>query len=282
MEELARVDKHLHELGELSSLVRALRSMAASRAREARDASRSTARYAGLIERAILAIMPFTPAFAPEAQASDGTAFLVAITSESGFVGALNHHVLDKANDALTSTERLLVVGRRGQSVAAERGLDVDAGFRVASRPNGVTHVAREIVKRLGTTRSVRLLFARPTSGARYTLELQQAVPLAVDRRTDESRLAAPLHHLPAEELLHGLLSEYLFAKVADALMEGLASENAARLSTMDSASRNIRDRVERLQRQAVAARQERTTSDLLEVVVGAQAVAQERAVQAG
>ena len=64
-----------------------------------------------------------------------------------------------------------------------------------------------------------------------------------------------------------------LFAEVADALMDSLASENAARLRTMDAASRNIDGKLERLQRDAHVARQEEMTADMLDVVTGAEAI---------
>jgi F-type H+-transporting ATPase subunit gamma len=69
------------------------------------------------------------------------------------------------------------------------------------------------------------------------------------------------------------LSSEYLFAEVADALMDSLASENAARLRTMSGASRNIDEKLDRLHRNEHVARQEEMTADMLEIVTGAEAI---------
>ena len=68
-------------------------------------------------------------------------------------------------------------------------------------------------------------------------------------------------------------MDEYLFAEIAHSLMESFASENSARLAAMDSASRNIDDKLEVLERDARVAWQEETTSDMLDVVTGAEAV---------
>jgi len=82
------------------------------------------------------------------------------------------------------------------------------------------------------------------------------------------------LHHLPAAQLMRALADEYLFAEIAKALMESLASENGARLHTMDAAARHIDDKLDHLHRNERVARQEKTTADMLDVVTGAEAVA--------
>ena len=62
-------------------------------------------------------------------------------------------------------------------------------------------------------------------------------------------------------------------AEIAIALMESPASENTARFRTMDVASRNFDDRLKKLTVEERAARQEETTSDMLDVVTGAEAL---------
>lgn len=62
-------------------------------------------------------------------------------------------------------------------------------------------------------------------------------------------------------------------AEIAIALMESPASENTARFRTMDVASRNFDDRLKKLTVEECAARQEETTSDMLDVVTGAEAL---------
>ena len=68
-------------------------------------------------------------------------------------------------------------------------------------------------------------------------------------------------------------MPELLFAEIALALIAGFASENAARLRAMERADRNIGERVERLRQDAHRLRQEAITTELLDVVTGAEAV---------
>jgi F-type H+-transporting ATPase subunit gamma len=270
MEDLSRIEARLESIAELSELVGALRSMAASRAREAQEASQGTKHYAAIVERAIRDIAPLDGA---TGEAEAAAPVLLVIASENGFVGGFNTRILDKALEERRPQERLFVVGRRGQIAAAEREVDPDDAVAMSSRRDGVTALARRVAKRIAGATSVRLASARWQSGANHRIELRQVIPLDLPEGEGASPLDAPLHHLPPGELLDGLAQEYLFAEIADALMESLASENAARLRTMDAASRNIDDRLEKLRREERAARQEQTTSDMLDVVTGAEAV---------
>ncbi len=274
MEELSRIEDRLESLGELSELVGALRSMAASRAREAQEASEGTKHYCAIVERGIREISPL--AGSPAADSSDaGPAqdVLVVITSENGFVGGFNNRLVEKALDVRRPGEALFVVGRRGQITASELGVEPQAAFTMSSRRDGVTPLARRIARKLARVASARVVAARPASGAGYEVSVRQVLPLELAQASAAAPLDAPIHHLPVAELLEGLASEYLFAELADALMESLASENAARLRTMDAAARNIDERLEKLTRQERVARQEQTTSDMLDVVTGAEAV---------
>ncbi|EPX84962.1 F0F1 ATP synthase subunit gamma [Salipiger mucosus] len=270
MEQLTRIEARLDSLGELSELTGALRSVAAARLREAQAALTGTRDYCAIVDRAIAEISPLAGAGRTERKAP---AVLLAIGSEHGFVGGFNRRVVERALGERRPDERLVLVGRRAQIAAAERGIATGDDFPMTSREEGVTPLARRMARRLETAASARLVYAHASGGAGYEIALRQVLPLPKVAEDAAVRAQPPLHHLPPDELLDGLASEYLFAETAHALMESLAAENAARLQTMDAASRNIDKRLETLRRQARAARQEQTTADMLDVVTGAEAV---------
>ena len=272
MEQLSRIEARLESLQELISLVGALRSMAASRSREAQDAFEGTRAYCAMIERTIAEIAPLAPGGAGVRQS--GERILVLITSENGFVGGFNNRLAEHALAAREDGEVLIVVGRRGQIVLGEHGVAPDLPFPMTSHVPGITPLAQRIGARLSDVASARIVFARYRSGAAFDVETRQVLPLsAADPAAAALPASPPLHHLPPDRLLSELGMEYLFAEIAHALMESLASENGARLMTMDAAYRNIGDKVEKLKREERAARQEQTTADMLDVVTGAEAV---------
>ncbi len=179
---------------------------------------------------------------------------------------------MDRALDLREIGETLVVVGRRGQITASERAVTADLVFAMTSHVAGVTQLARRIAARLVNVAHARIVFAGYRSGASFEIENRQVLPLAATGHADAVRLP-PLHHLSPGRLMESLAAEYLFAEIAHALMESLASENGARLQTMDAAARNIDERLENLQREERSARQDQMTSDMLDLVVGTEAV---------
>ncbi|GAB4527464.1 MAG: F0F1 ATP synthase subunit gamma [Roseibium sp.] len=273
MENLARIEAQLENLNELGSLMGALRSMAASRAREAQDAFAGTRAYRKIIERAIAGVAPLVRnADAPDPSEE---CVLIVVTSENGFVGGFNSRIVEHAGQVRKAKERLLLIGRRGQITAQEHGLRADRSLSMAARAREVTSLARRVASDLSNARSARILSARYRPGANFEVGETQVLPLNTAMLAKDTPCEPPLHQLPPDRLLESLAREYLFAELAAALMESLASENGARLRTMDAASHNIEDRLEKLRRKERAARQEQTTADMLDVVTGAEAVKQ-------
>ena len=82
-----------------------------------------------------------------------------------------------------------------------------------------------------------------------------------------------PLRNLAPEVLLEKLVADYLFALLTEAAVESLASENAARFAAMGSAHDNVAKKLEELRQDARQARQSEITTELLDLVTGAEAM---------
>jgi F-type H+-transporting ATPase subunit gamma len=270
MEQLSRIEARLESLSELGDLVGALRSRAASRVREAQEAQGGTRAFRAVIDRAIGEVSPLAE-WPEAAEKAEPSGVLLVITSQNGFVGGFNERLAEATIVARRPEERVIVIGGRGEIALAERGVTAVEAVAMTSRAAGVTQLARRISTRLAGLASARIVHAHHASGAEYEVQVRQVLPLSRDTLASDGEV--PLHHLPERRLMEALASEFLFAEVADALMDSLASENAARLRTIDAASRNIDDKLERLQRDAHVARQEEMTADMLDVVTGAEAI---------
>lgn len=272
MEDLSRIKARLESLGELDELVGALRSISASRSKEAQDAFEGTRAYRNVVTRAMSEVAMLAPQGVeqrPQDEASRRS--LLVITSENGFVGLFNSRLVERAQEVRDPAEDLVVVGRRGQISLAESGVVDAVTFPMTSRITGVTALARRIAKRLSSVAAARIVFAGQKPGATFDIQVKTVLP--VPSVPPSESLSPPVVHLPPGELLARLADEYLFAEIAHALMVSLASESVARMRAMDSAARNIEDTIEKLQRDERVARQEQTTTEMLDVVTGAEAV---------
>lgn len=209
--ELSRIKARLESLQELGELVGALRSMAASRARDAQEALTGTRNYRAVVERAIAEVLPLVR---PDGQGGDlnGTQdrHLLVVTSENGFVGGFNTRIIDHALGLKETDETLVIIGQRGQAVAAEEGISGARSLSMTSRIQGVTPLARRIVRTLGQSASARIVFARQQKGAGFDVSSKRILPLG-QVATDADR-APPVLHLPPARLMADLAREYLFA----------------------------------------------------------------------
>ncbi len=275
MEQLPRLRARISSLRELRNLVRALRALAASHVQEAQGALAGVRRYVEVAEDAIaegVALLPQADGLAASPEPFDANVLIV-VCSEHGFAGAFNERLLDRAVAERKERQELAVVGRRGTMLAEERGLKVDRSFAMATHVGGVLGVTRRVAEYLAAVSTADVVFGSYRVGGNFDVDTKSILPLDPALLVGSERRGPPLHHLAPDALLQRLASEYLFAEITRAVMESLASENAARLRGMETANHNIGDKLKGLRRSENALRQEAITSELLDVITGSEAI---------
>ena len=275
MEQLPRLQARISSLQELRYLVRALRALAASHVQEAQGALAGIRRYVEVVEDAIAegaALLPETEELAASFEPTDASVLIV-VCSEHGFAGAFNKRLLDRAMAERKEGQELVVVGHRGAMLAAEKGLEVDRSFAMATHVGGVLGVTRRVAEYLAVVSTADVVYGNYRRGGNFEAEAKSVLPLDPALLVGSERRSPPLHHLAPDALLQRFASEYLFAEITRAVMESLASENGARLRVMETADHNIGDKLKGLRRSENALRQEAITSELLDVVTGSEAI---------
>jgi len=275
VEQLPRLRARISSLQELRDLIRAMRALAASRVQEAHGALAGIRHYVEVVEEAIAEGARLLPQGDGPALRSPAPAasVLVVVCSEHGFTGAFNEALLDRAEAELQPGQGLGIVGRRGAMLAAERGLQAAWSFPMATHVGGILGVTRRVADHLAGASAAQIVFGNYKMGGYFTIECLRILPLDPARLVGSQRLSRPLHHLDPDDLLQRLAAEYLFAEITRAITESLASENGARLRVMEAADHNIGDKLEVFHRQEHGLRQESITSELLDVVTGAEAI---------
>ena len=106
-------------------------------------------------------------------------------------------------------------------------------------------------------------------------IELEQADTKEADEEAKRFGTAEVdyIYEQPAEELLDGLLPQYVFSMLYHAMTESVAAEHAARMTAMDAASNNASDMIDSYTLQMNRARQAAITKEIIEIVSGAAAV---------
>jgi F-type H+-transporting ATPase subunit gamma len=280
MTRLAQIEQRIAGIGELLDIVGAMRSLASLRVQAALKALPGVRRYAEAMAGAIGSALQLLPEPVPRRGDRIRRA-IVLLCAEHGFVGGFNERLLDAAESVVTPADQLFLLGSRGAALAAERGRRPAGVHPMATRlesvPETVRHLAAALFPRVaqGEFTRAEVMFTRYRQGGAEEIEQLLLFPLDLARLAAPPARLPPLHNLPAPALLDKLIGEYVFALLTEAATESLASENAARFRAMDSAHDNVGKKRDGLLREARQARQEEITTELLDVVTGAAALAQ-------
>ncbi len=280
MPRLAEIEAHVASMDALQGIVGAMRSLAGIRVQEAQRALPGIRRYAQVMAEAIGATLPFIEDRRWAAAAAPGRVRgLVVLAAEHGFSGGFNERLMDRLALVRDPSDLLLVMGSRGAAVIVERGLQPTWTHAMATRSGGALEAAyrlsSELFRRLrpGGLARVEIVFSRFRQLGHWDVEHKSILPLDPAAIPRPPLRQLPLHNLPPDGLLEKLTGEYVFAQLMEAIVESIASENTARFAAMESATDNVRKKLDQLRQEANRVRQEEITTELLDLVVGAEAV---------
>jgi len=220
----------------------------------------------------------------------------VVITADRGLCGAYNSSVIRAAEGEMREhSERgadygLVVVGRKAESYFRYRGFRIDAtfaGFSDQPSYEDARAIARAIEAPFldGTYDLVQLVYTRFVSAGTQEVVVRPLMPLDREaleggdaRPTSEDGTIEPVYEFePSPEgILERLLPRYAEARVYAALLNAAASEHAARQRAMKAATDNADDLITSLTRSMNRARQEQITTEIMEIVGGAEALREE------
>jgi F-type H+-transporting ATPase subunit gamma len=207
---------------------------------------------------------------------------LVVLTSDRGLAGGFNSNINRSTEDYLkTHAEQhketsLAVIGRKGRDYFRRRKVTIRheiMGVFEDLNWDKAAEVARTIIHEYsqGDLDAVFLVYNEFKSIISQKVVVEPLLPI-VPSAGGESRVEF-IYEPSKEALLDRLLPMYVEVEVYRALLESVASEFGARMTAMDNATKNASDMIDSLTLQYNKARQASITSELLEVVAGAEAL---------
>jgi F-type H+-transporting ATPase subunit gamma len=216
---------------------------------------------------------------------------LVLITADKGLCGAFNTNLIKAAQtfvrDHAGKQIEILAVGRKGRDFFRRRGADL-AGEYIGVTGKGrvefseALEIARDVIKRYTENQEIDrafLIYNEFKSVLQQRVVTEQLLPVA--RNADVSEpLAADkaltlvdyIYEQPPAEIFARLLPRLIETQIFRALLESIASEQGARMTAMDSASKNARELIDSLTLNMNRVRQAAITNEIIEVVSGAAA----------
>lgn len=271
-ERLADVSARISGIRQLGAVVNAMKGIAAARAHTAMAQISAVDRYAETICAAMQQSFGPDPQPQETAPRTDEAALLVFL-AEQGFAGAFSERVLDHLSE---STAPLFLIGTRGLSIAAARGLRPIWSAPMPSHSNGIPKLADAITRAFLTALAAgeaQRLDAISTGWAsgRPVITRAGLFPVTLAKAEATPR-QAPLTQLPRAALLASLGADYLHAQICKAALHAFAAENQARMEAMTSAGSQIAQELETYQARLRRVRQEAITAEIIELSTGAAA----------
>lgn len=290
MEAIETLKRTIHVTREMQSLVKTMKVLAGLNIRQYERAAQAVAQYNRTVDMGLQIMLQRVPEplVAPRPAPGQKLGALV-FGSDQGMCGTLNDAIVEHATRALRRLARgrreqsVIAVGVRASSQLENAGLVPETTLEVPGSVSGITPAVHELIARIEEWRGrdiamVVLFNCRLVTGVFYRPRGVRLLPVdgewvrGLRARRWPTRVL-PTYFLDTERLLHILLREYLFVSLFRALAESLASENAARLASMQVAERNIEDRMKALTSEFHQSRQAAITSELLDIISGFEAL---------
>jgi F-type H+-transporting ATPase subunit gamma len=272
-------------------ITRAMELIATSRIMKAQERVEAARPYAERLTAAIADVAAATstldnPLLQERPDRTSAAVFVV--TSDRGLAGAYSSNVLRKGEELFAKLReegkepKVFVTGRKGISYYRFRGRPVEeswSGFSETPAYDDAKRIADTMIERFsdGDVDEIHGVYTEFRSVAVQRAVAKRFVPMVVETvdREEQGLLNQYIFEPDPEVLLDELLPRYVETRVWGALLESAASENAARRRAMSAATDNAEELIKVLVRVANQARQSEITTEISEIVGGAEALRQ-------
>ncbi len=295
MSSLKELRARISSVKSTQRITSAMKMVAAAKLRKAQEMAEAARPYAERIERMLGSLAAgASSSGAPPMLSGTGkedTHLLVVVTSDRGLCGGFNGSIVRSVRKeifdlrAAGKTVKLIVVGRKGVGLLRREFNDaIVEVYEELAKPvptfEGAATVSNKITSMFeaGEFDVCTVYYNKFVSALTQVVTPLQLIPFAVPESEDDESAAtgasAVYEFEPEEEkILAALLPKNLSTQVFRSMLESFASEQGARMTAMDNATRNAGDMINKLSITYNRSRQAQITKELIEIISGAEAL---------
>lgn len=293
MQSIESIRKNIKSAEDLRDIVKTMRTLAAVNIHHFEQAVRSLGDYYRSVEMGFQVVLKDGAVSALEQSSTKGGTYYIVFGTDQGLCGGFNDQIADYTFNEISKQtghaedDILVCIGERALANIEDRKLKVSDVYPLPGALSGITLSVQQIVINItdlqmkGKIDSVALFHNKLTSQTTY--QPQTVMLLPIDRAWIKSiqekkwpTRVLPTFTIERDSLFSSLFHQYIFVSLFRAFAESMASENAARLLSMQSAEKNIDERIEQLNALYRSERQNAITSELLDIVSGFEALREE------
>ncbi|HJZ65773.1 MAG TPA: ATP synthase F1 subunit gamma [Candidatus Acidoferrum sp.] len=277
--------RRIRSVKNTQQITRAMKFVAAARLRRAQESALAARPYAHELAKMLRSIMgridePQHPLLAvrPEERV-----LVIVLTGERGLAGAFNTNILKKANEVFRANKgkklSVIPVGKKGRDALKRAGFKFSAEFinvlaKVEfSMAREIANLVTELYKKEEID-AVYIVFSEFKTVMSANLAVEKLLPVEKMEAASSESQTDYIYEQPAEKLLDRLLPRYVETTVLRAMLESSAAEYAARMTAMESATKNAGEVIQGLTLHMNKVRQAAITREIIEIVSGASSTA--------
>ena len=282
MASLQDIRRRIRSVKSIQQITNAMDMIANSRLRHAKEMAAGNRPYAEKMAEVIGDIASKVEGFSHPLLASNpnGKKLLLIMAADKGLAGAYSSNVFKEAKLSIsdkTNTE-LVTIGRKPKEHFTARGYNIVASYTgISERPNyeNARQIAGDLIMRFssGELSEIKMVYTRFISAMSCTPETVTLLPFVNPGEKKAGVHAEYIYEPSAEVVLGHLLPQYLVTMIYAALLQAAASELSSRMNAMSSATDNAQELIGRLDLYYNKVRQAGITSEINEIVGGAEAL---------
>jgi F-type H+-transporting ATPase subunit gamma len=278
-------NKKIVSLKNTRKMTKTMKMVSASKFKRAHKAQISSELYAHKIAELMERLSGSGSAVHPMLKTKKAVtkSLIVLFTSDKGLCGGFNNNLIRKTRHWITdnpykyTTIGMSFCGRRGYMSFRRlarinkyyENITVKPAFSDAQKV--VQDISEDFLK--GNYEEIYLAYNRFDGPMTQTPVIEKILPLAVETKSPKLRGSAYEYEPEEREILHFVIPKFLNFKIFFTLLENAAGEHGARMSAMDKASQNTGDLIDRYTLLRNRARQAAITTELIEIISGAEAL---------
>lgn len=285
MASLKSIRKRINSVKNTRQITKAMKMVAAAKLRRAQESVLAARPYAEKLAELLtrLAVSgghvgnPLLPKEKSE------KALLIVISSDRGLCGGFNAGICKKTESFLRENSSrfneisLLTIGRKANEYLRSRATIRKNYSHILSTLNYQTAalIGHEIIDGFMNDEydEVYILYNAFKSVMTQTITLTRLLPIQPPAGAEEEFLPEAIYEPSKEELLVELFPKHIEVQIFHAMLESVASEHGARMTAMDSATKNASEMIDKLTLQYNRARQAAITKELMEIISGAESI---------
>lgn len=286
MEMLEALTKKINTIENLKSVVRTMKSLSAVSIRQYETAEAAIVDYHRTIELGLQVVLSADPQIAKPVRSNRGPVGVIVFGSDYGLCGRFNALIADFAISRLDAEGlghhdcHCLAIGTRVMAKLETRGLKPQNCLRLPSTANGLADLAGTLILEIDKWREQNecertlMFYNRREAMQRSAPRMTRLLPidqhyLDVLAQQPWEATGLPTFSMDADVLLSALLRQHLFISIFRAGAESLAAEHATRLASMQSAERNIAEKLDEMNAEHRRTRQNAITAEIQDIVAG-------------